>query len=180
MAQYATATELAGFLQKDLDTYSANQALTVASALFSNRAKKWWLSWTATQKFEATLNGYIALTYTPATAVTAIRINGAVQPVDYTLRLNRVYRTGGFGNVYASPPDEGEIDYTFGLGSAAPDMAKGAVLETAGGIYEQPNVSLASETIGGYSYRIAEGAGGFQLSKAAREVADWYRGVLVA
>jgi hypothetical protein len=48
MAQYATASELASYLQKDLDTATAVQALTLASADFSNAADTWFTPTTVT------------------------------------------------------------------------------------------------------------------------------------
>jgi hypothetical protein len=179
MVQYATASELAGLLQKDLDTYSADQVLQLASALFSRRARTWWAASTATYTTAGVGVTRIDLPYRPVTAVTAVRVNGVVQPVDYTLRRHYVYRDLGFGDAWSSPPDEVQIDYTHGY-TSVPDDVKGAVLEMAAQAYEVPVGAVVSESIDDYAVRYATTGGGMQLTSSAAALAAGYRGVLIA
>lgn len=179
MVQYATATELAGLLKQDVDTYSAEQVLRLASALFSRHARTWWAATAETYKTAGTAATRIELPYRPVTAVTALRVNGIVQTVDYTLRRHYVYRDGGFGDPWAWPPDEVQIDYTHGY-TTVPDDVKGAVLETAAQAYEIPVGALISETIDDWAVRYATTGGGLQLTKSAADLAAGYRGVLIA
>jgi hypothetical protein len=90
-----------------------------------------------------------------------------------------LYRLIGFGFQWAFPPDLIEVDYTYGE-TVVPDKVKGAVLETAGAIYSSPDITVVSEQIDDYSVKTAANAGGFHLSPAAKDLADWYRGALVA
>lgn len=113
------------------------------------------------------------------TAVTAVRVNGVVQPVDYTLRRHYVYRDLGFGDVWSSPPDEVQIDYTHGY-TSVPDDVKGAVLEMAAQAYEVPVGAVVSESIDDYAVRYATTGGGMQLTSSAAALAAGYRGVLIA
>src|SRR6266496_1251821 len=109
---YATASELAGYMQQDLDTYTATLALTVVSAEFSR----------------------VAVT-------------------DWTLIRRTLYRTAGFGAWYATmPPAKIEIDLTYGY-AAPTDDVKGAVLECAAAIYEQPDGTVTAENIDDYAVR---------------------------
>lgn len=176
---YATASELASHLQKVLDTATAEQALEIASSTFSRYARTWWAVTSSTYSFYATAGTRIDLPYRPVIAVTAMRVNGVVQAVDYTLRRYSVYRDLGFGDWWASPPDEIQIDYTHGY-AAVPDDVKGAVLEMAAQAYEVPVGAVIGETIDDYSIRYATAAGGIQLTKSAAALAASYRGTLIA
>jgi hypothetical protein len=178
MAMYATPSELASSLQKDLDTASATQALERASERFSRRARKRWTATAGTWKTTATYATRLAIPYRNITAITAIKVNGVAVPVDYTLRNGTVYRDLGFGDPYAWPADEVLFEFTYGL-TTAPDDVKDAVLSMAGEIYEHPDGSAVSETIDDYSIKYDGRA--LQLSgRDWREVADHYRGILVA
>lgn len=181
MAMYATAAQLAGFLKQDVDIFTAEQALTIASDLFAARANTRFEPHTATYavaSVDGTANYRIYLPHIPVTAVSAVRINGTAV-TDYTLVGNALYRLIGFGFQWAFPPDLIEVDYTYGE-TVVPDQVKGAVLETAGAIYSSPDITTASEAIDDYSFKSNPNSGGFQLSPAARDLADWYRGALIA
>lgn len=178
MVQYATPTELAGALQKDLDTYSANQALDRATERFARRARSRWAATAGSFITSATFATSISIPARQVTAVTAIKVNGTPIAVDYTFRLGRVYRLSGFGNPVAWPPDEITIEYTYGY-TAVTDDVKDAVLTLAAAIYQHPDSAVVAETIDDYSVRFDGNA--ITLSgKDWREVADHYAGLLVA
>lgn len=181
MAMYASAADLASFLKQDVDTSTATLALTIASDLFAERANTRFESHTATYtvaSVDGTANYRIYLPRSPVTAVSEVRINGTVI-TDYTVVGNVLYRLIGLGFQWAFPPDVIEVDYTYGE-TVVPDLVKGVVLETAGAIYSSPDITIAAEQIDDYSVKNATNAGGFQLSPAAKDLADWYRGTLVA
>jgi hypothetical protein len=152
MVMYATPTELAGFLQKDLDTYSATQALTLASADFSTAACTWFASQTATYTRAAEGCYSIYLPAHPVTAVTQVRLNGVVVTSAWTLIGDVVYSSSAFGASNGFPPDKLEIDYTFGY-TTVPDDVKGAVLKMAGRQYQQPTPGVSMEQIDDYVVR---------------------------
>lgn len=174
MVQYATDLELAGYLQQDVDTYTANLVLSLASGAFSEAANTWFAAQSATFTTLGTLCTAIHLPYRPVTAVSAVRINGAVV-TGYTLIKNTVYRSVGFGTSYTLVPDKVEIDLTHGY-TTVPDDVKAAVLETAAAGYLQSNATVASERIDDYAVTFVDGGGGVQLTATARETARAYCG----
>jgi hypothetical protein len=178
MAQYATASELASRLQKDLDTASANQVLTLASGLFNREAETAWTPTTATWS-TAAANGCTVLEppYKPITAVSAVRVN-SVAVTGWVLRGNALYRTAGFGYRYAFPPDQVDVDLTYGFTTVTDDV-KAAVLEIAAQAYEVPNGAVVSETIDDWAVRYANN-GGLCMTDMAKNLAAGYRGVLIA
>lgn len=178
MVQYATAVELAGYLQQDLDTYTADLVLTLASGAFSEAAGTWFAAQAATYTTLGTVRTAIRLPYRPVTAVSAVRING-VTVTGYTLIKNVVYRAVGFGTSYTLVPDKVDIDLTHGY-TSVPDDAKAAVLETAAAAYLQSNASVASERIDDYAVTFVDGGGGIQLTAMARNVAMSYCGTWAA
>lgn len=179
MAQYATATELAGYLHKDLDTYSANQALTLVSAEFARVAgvpfTPTTLTYTTTGKSSTTLT----LPYRQVTAVSEVRLNGVVI-TGVTLYGGRyLYRALGFGDANAVPSDTIDIDLIYGF-ATAPDDVKAGVLESAALVYESP-LPIRSETIGATSITYAgDNIGGPRLTVGAEQTALSYRIPVIA
>jgi hypothetical protein len=177
VVMYATATELAGYLQQDLDTYSATQALTLASAEFSRVADTVFSATSATWSTTPYGCTELELPYNDVTAVTAVRVNGSVV-TGWTLRLGFLYRAAGFGYRGSWPPDQVDVDLTYGQ-TAVPDDVKLAVLEISAAGYEHPQ-GWTSETIDDYSVRYDPSN---KISPAARpwqDVAATYRGLLIA
>jgi hypothetical protein len=177
MVMYATPTELAGYLQQDLDTYSATQALTLASGDFAVAADT---AFSATTVTWATVGGSgteIKIPYRPVTAVSEVRLNGSVI-TGWTLRHNKLWRSAGFGTWHAFPPDLVEIDLTYGL-TTVPDDAKLAVLEIAGSIYQRPDILVSSEAVDDYRVTYYSGTPIYP-GRPWREVAAEYRGISVA
>jgi hypothetical protein len=176
MALYATALELASYLQRDLDTASATLALTLASGEFSREACT---AFTATSETWSALAAgvtEIELPFNKVTAVTAVRVNGVVV-TGWTLRGGRLYRSAGFGYRYGWPPDEVEVDVTHGY-TTVPDDVKLAVLEIAAGLYENP-IAAVSESIDDHTVRYDPNSR-MTAGRPWRDVAADYRGLLVA
>lgn len=179
MALYATDSELASYLQKDLDTASATLVLTIASDRFAYEADTAFVATTATYSTVVDGCSTLELPYQRVTAVSAVRVNG-VTITGWTLRINTLYRVGGFGywRGYGWPPDQADVDLTYGY-TAPTDAVKGAVLETAAQAYNIPVGAVVSETIDDYAVRYATTGGGLQLTASARLLAEGYRGPLV-
>lgn len=150
MTALATPTELAGFLQQDLDTYSATQALDVASQDIRT-ACGWNISQetVTAQEFDGTGNQSIWIKTLNLTAVSAVVVDGtALSPADY-----RFYRYGWLRRVYAywpCFPKTVTVTYTHGY-ATVPDDVKGACLVLAASKYTAPGGRLRSytDTIGG-------------------------------
>jgi hypothetical protein len=175
MAQYATASELASYLQKDLDTATAVQALTLASADFSNAADTWFTPTTVTWS-TTYANGCweLELPFRNITAVSAVRVNGSAI-TGWSLRCGFLYRAAGFGYRWSFLPDQVDVDLTYGY-TAAPDDVKLATLEIAAGLYDNPT-GVASEQVDDYTVRY----NGTPIvpGRPWRDVAASYRGVLI-
>jgi hypothetical protein len=177
MAMYATPTELAGYLKKDVDTYSATQALTLASGEFAAAADTAFTATTVTWTTQGGPGTDIQIPYRPVTAVSQVRLNGVVI-TGWTLRLNALWRTAGFGTWSAFPPDLVEVDLTHGYTTVFDDV-KLAVLEIAAGFYENPT-GVAAEQIDDYRVTYYTGTPIAPSGRPWREVAAGYRGIAVA
>jgi len=186
---YATASELAGYMQRSFDTYetySATLALTVVSAEFSRVADTWWAVQSTTYETPGTGQRSIVLPFNPVVSVAAVRIDG-VAVTDYKLVRQTIYRQAGFGLWYTAfgatgawfgpPPAEVQIDLTYGY-AAPTDDVKGAVLECAAAIYEQPDGTVTAENIDDYAVRYMQL--GRKLTPGAQALAELIRGPLVA
>jgi hypothetical protein len=177
VAMYATATELAGYLQQDLDTYTATQALTLGTAEFIRAADTVFSATTTT--WSSIVDGCtnLRLPFNDVTAVSAVRING-VAITGWSLRIETLYRAAGFGRYCMFPPDQADVDLTYGY-TSVPDDVKLAVLEIAAGVYDHPT-SEVSLTIDDYTTRYDPSK---KISPAGRpwqDVAASYRGLLIA
>lgn len=174
-SMYANESELASYLQQDLDTATATLALTTASATFSRAADVWFTATSVTWKATVAGATEIELPFNRVTAVSAVRVNGVVV-TGWTLVNGVLYRTAGFGTAWAWPPAALEVDVVHGE-VTVPDDVKLAVLEIAGGIYSNPT-GVVSESIDDYSVRY----NGTPISPGRpwRDVAADYRGLLIA
>jgi len=153
----ATPTELAGKLQRDVDTYSATQALEQATGSIQDV-----LGQTVLQVLNdtVTFDGGERMLYLPQRPVTAV---GAITTVDkwgtaYTPVLGTDYRIRsrntrliwqGYGRVW---PEEVTVTYSHGYASGAiPQAIKRACLSIAAELYRNPT-RLKSKTVGGVSW----------------------------
>ena len=182
---YATVAELASYLKQDVDTSTATLALTIASDLFAERAHTRFEPHSTTYTKPGYGGAEIVMPFAPLIAVQAVRITGfsgavvtLTPDIDYTVIEQSLFRRVGFGVPWRFPPDKIEVDYTYGY-TTVPDLVKGAVLETAGAAYVNPDITTVSESIDDYSVKSAPNSGGFMLSPSARDLADFYAGVLV-
>lgn len=178
MALYATPTELASYLQQDLDSATATLVLTVASGQFSLYADTQFASTAVTYTALGTPFMSLTLPFRPVIAVQALRING-VTVTGYTLIKNTLFRAAGFGTPLNTPPDVVQVDLTHGF-TSVPDDVKAAVLDMAAQAYSVPVGVVSSEAIDDYSIKYAASGGGVQLTPYARDVAALYRGTLAA
>jgi hypothetical protein len=176
---YASASDLASFLQQDVDTATATLVLTKATALFDQRSKSHW-GGQLTTTYGKPGNGEpeIVLPFAPLVAVSQVRVNGVVLATGYTVIEQSVYRRIGWGRWSAFPPDLIEIDYSYGYATVTDDVAA-AVLEAAGAAYAHPDPAVTSETIDDYTYKTSPNIGGMALTPSAAALADWYAGALV-
>lgn len=181
--QYATASELASYLQQDVDTSTATLTLQICSQLFSARANTAFTPVAVTYQVEGFGARQLRLPYRPIISISAVRVITAAgvttTVTDYTRIKSVLYRLTGLGSPGQFPPDLIEVDLTHGY-ATVPDDVKGAVLESAGAAYSSPDVTVKSESIDDYTISSAANSGGVMLSPAAEKLADLYRGTLAA
>jgi hypothetical protein len=158
----ATPSELASFLQKDVDTASATLALEIATGLVQAACG---------QRLVQVLNDVVVLDrdhydcgpwldlpQRPVTAVSSVVV-GATAVTDHTVQLGRgrLYRAYGWRSAtlfgYATPST---VTVTYSHGFATGDrrlqLARSAVLALASVAYENPN-GATSEQIDDYAVR---------------------------
>lgn len=180
-----TPADLASYLQKDVDTATATLALATATSMFETAAGTRFSPSTSTYQVEGRGQPVISIPHEPLISIQQVRVAGVIlATTEYTQVMNNLYRVIGWGRIWGStiatapyvgfPPDLVEVDHTYGY-ATWPDDAKGAVLETAGAIYQSPDVTVMSEQIDDYRIQMAPRTGGVQLSPAAAKLAEKYR-----
>lgn len=173
MTMLASASELASYLQQDLDTATAELLLTVASAEFETAADTKFASTSTTWVVEGRGQTVLALPKHPVIAVSAVRVDSVtVSASDYALVGQNLYRSTGWGG-HTWHPSKVEVDYTYGY-TAVPDDVKGAVLEMAGAAYSNPTL-VTREQIDDYAVQYASVAAAMALTPAAEKTANHYR-----
>lgn len=174
---YATPTDLATLLQKDVDTASAQLALDKASELFSRHAATWWTPTSTTYQTAGLGWTELYLPFRPINSITQVRVAGVVV-TDYTRIKMVLYRLLGWGVPGRYPPDLIEVDLVHGY-STVPDDVKGVVLDMAASAYQSPDNTVAGESIDDYTVKFTD-VGGIMLTESAAQLAERYRGLFVA
>lgn len=157
MAAFATPTELAGFVQADLDTYTATQALDIASQAIRDHC-----GWNISQEtvigkvLDCDGSRSLWLPTLLLTALGPVVENGVTLTVlsgyDWT-EYGRVIRAGRWPNQARSVT----VTYTHGY-ATVPNSVKGVCLTVAGRMYQNPD-ALRSYTVGGVSESYSTTAG---------------------
>ena len=175
MGDFATAAQLASFLQQDLDTTSADLAITMAEGLVRAYCRQNITEATSTGAvlpIQVTDFGYIVrLSERPVSAVSAVSVNGTayVSGTDYAwdgvsdwLRLATVEWSSD--SFEAFPP--AVVTYTYGY-ATVPAAVQAVTLSVAGRLYDNPR-GMRSESVEGYTYQRG-GAGDDILSAGLSE-----------
>jgi hypothetical protein len=185
VADLVTATELAAYLQRDLDTSSATQAVKQASGIVR--------AWTRQNIDQQTYTGVllpiesydwswgVQLPQRPVTAVTSVAVNGTTYTlgVDYAwngfspwIRLaQRTWTTSAWQDEPVAT-----VTYTAGY-TTVPDEVKAVVCGVAGRIYDNPTglrtyaIDDHSETYAGADDQLA----GLALLAPERAILKRYR-----
>lgn len=181
MAAFATPTELAGFLQQDLDTYSATQALDVATKAIVDHC-----GWSIAQESGVveTLDGSGAasvwLKTKLLTAVTSVTEEGRSVAVTTGFDWSDTGQLIRVGRCWSWRLRSVVVTYTHGY-ATIPDSVKGVCLAAAGRRYQNPE-SRRSYTVGSISESFAIPSTGNVGFFYDTELADLeaYRRALVA
>lgn len=170
----ATPTELAAFLQQDVDTASATLALELATALVQGACGQRLVEVTETVTLDVDrLDGglWLNLPQLPVTAVSAVQV-GASTVTDYTAQLSRgrLYRAAGWRTATLaswSAPSTVTVAYTHGFptGDQRLQVARSAVLALASVAYGNPG-GATSEQIDDYAVRYEAAAAKLEAAPA--------------
>lgn len=158
--QLATPSDLASFLQQDLDTATATllveAATAVVQAVTGQRIVQVLNDIAVLDLDEHDQGLYLDLPQRPVTAVTTVLI-GSTAVTDYStqLRRNRLWRAYGWrSTLIAYPSQPSLVTVTYSHGYASGDqklqLARSAVLSLAGAVYGNPG-GVAREQIDDYA-----------------------------
>lgn len=175
--QLVTPSELASFLQKDLDTATATLAVEIATGLVQGAAEQRIIQVvddTVTLDLDHYDCGlYLDLPERPVTAVGAVLV-GASAVTDFTAQLSRgrLYRSYGWRSATSptgSAPSTVTVTYTHGYpaGHQKLQAARGAVLALASVAYENPT-GTTSEQIDDYAVRYEAAAARLEAAPALK------------
>lgn len=145
MVMLATAVELASYLKQDVDTVSAEQSLTFASAQVETMTGMAFTVRTATLSIPSWSGQVLSLPLKPVRSIVSASIGGG-SITDYLLTASGLYRARGWRTNYA--PQDIVITVQYGT-TAVPDDIKGVVLEVAGAAYDGRN-GVSSEGVDDY------------------------------
>jgi hypothetical protein len=173
-----TPSELAAFLQKDVDTASATLAIEIATGLVQAATEQrivQVVNDTAVLDLDRHDHGlWIALPQRPVTAVSAVLV-GATPVTDYTVQLSRgtLYRSYGWRSATLtrwSAPSTVTVTYTHGYaaGDQRLQLARSAALTLAMLAYENPT-GATSEQIDDYAVRYEAAAARMEASPALKQ-----------
>jgi hypothetical protein len=171
VAALTTPTRLAGYLQKDLDTYSAQLALDTASDAFELEADTKFSSTATTYTAEGYGQDAIVLPRQPVIAVQSVTVDG-VAVTDYARRGSSLYRIVRWGGTSYYAADV-VVAYTYGY-TTVPAAVELAVLQLAADLYEHPLPNVSMEQIDDYMVRY-DGNPVQALSVSWRTIAARYR-----
>jgi hypothetical protein len=167
----ATASDLAAYLQQDVDTATANLLLAIASAEFETEADTKFSSTSATYTIEGWGQQAIYIPRHPVIAVQSITVD-AVAVTDFVRVGSNIYRTVGFGGT-STYPAAVVVTYTYGY-TAIPDDVKGAALSIAAQAYASPDGAYR-EQIDDYGVQRSVNSTGLGMTDYAEKVAGAYR-----
>jgi L-arabinose isomerase len=167
----ATPTRLAGYLQQDLDTYTANLVLDNASDVFEIEADTKFSSTSAVYTLEGYGQDVISLPRQPVIAVQSVTVDG-LAVTDYQKRGANLYRILRWGGTSSYAADV-VVTYTYGY-TTVPGSVELAVLQLAAELYERPVSSISSEQIDDYVVRY-DGTPVPRLAISWRDIAARYR-----
>jgi hypothetical protein len=173
-----TPSELAAFLQQDVDTASATLAIEIATGLVQAAAEQRILQVvddTVVLDLDRHDNGlWITLPQRPVTAVSTVLV-GATPVTDYTTQLSRgtLYRPYGWRSATVlrwSAPSTVTVTYTHGYpaGDQRLQLARAATTTLAMLAYENPT-GATSEQIDDYAVRYEAAAARMEASPALKQ-----------
>lgn len=170
--QLVTPTELASFMQQDLDTASATLVIELATAKVQNAAGQRIVASTSTFVIDVDICHYghwLDLPQLPVRSVGSVLIDGAAA-TDWYLRSQRLWRLNGWNTNSSAPTQVTVQSVAHGhlAGSQALQPARSMVFGLAAVGYGNPS-RVVSEAIDDYRVTYAEADARMQVTDSMRD-----------
>lgn len=170
--QLVTPSELASFLQQDVDTATATLVIEMATGKVQSGAGQKLIAATSTALLHVEVcddDQYLALPQRPARSVSSVLING-VADTTWLLRSQMLWRLYGW-NCHSWAPTEVTVTYAHGFlaGAQGLQLARDYVLALAGAAYGPLAAAVTSEAIDDYKVTYADVESRMQVTPYMRD-----------
>lgn len=170
--QLVTPSELASFLQMDLDTATATLLIELATGKVQDAAGQLLLDGTSTAVVDVDMceyDQYLALPQWPVRSVASVLIDGVADTV-WKLRSQQLWRLYGW-NTNPNAPTQVKATWTHGFptGAQGLQLARDMTLALAAAGYGNPGGSVQSEQIDDYRVSYAEADARMQVTDGMRD-----------
>jgi len=171
--QLVTPSELASFMQQDLDTASATLVIELATGKIQGACGQRLVAATSTFVIDVDIcefSPWLTLPQLPVRSVASVLIDG-VAATDWYLRSQRLWRLGGW-NTNSSAPTQVTVQgvaHGYLTGSQSLQAARDACLALAAAGYGNPQ-AVSSEQIDDYRVSYADANARMQVTDAARDL----------
>jgi len=172
--QLVTPSELASFLQKDLDTATATLLIELATGKVQAAAGQRLVAATSTFVIDVDVcsryEPYLALPQSPVRSVGSVEIDGVVA-TDWLLRQQKLWRLNGWNTNASAPTQVTVIDVAHGYldGSQMLELARGYVFALCAMPYETGGAAVQSEQIDDYRVTYAQADAAMQVTPAMKD-----------
>lgn len=172
--QLVTPSELASFLQQDVDTATATLLIEMATGKIQAACGQRLIEATSTFVLDVSpwqSGPWLDLPQHPVRSVASVEIDGTAY-TDWLLRSQRLYRLGGW-NLNASAPCQvvvGDVLHGYPSGAQGLQLARDMCLALAAAGYGNPGGSVSSEQIDDYRVTFAEAESRMQVTPGMRDM----------
>lgn len=172
--QLVTPTELASFMQQDVDTSTATLLIEMATGKIQSACGQRLVEATSTFVIDVQWGSWTAwleLPQRPIQSVASVTIDGTAY-TDWVLRSQRLWRLGGWSLSASAPSQVTVTDCVHGYptGSQALQLARDMCLALAAAGYGNPGGSAAAEQIDDYRVTYAEADSRIQVTPGMRDM----------
>lgn len=169
--QLVTPSELASFLQQDLDTATATLLVEMATGKVQAACGQRLISATSTVTLTVDIfdgDPWLPLPQLPVRSVGTVLIDG-VADTEWLLRNQQLWRLAAWNRNWTAPTLV-TVTYTYGFlaGEQGLQLARDMTLALAAAGYGNPGGSVSSEAIDDYKVSYAEADGRMQVTDSMR------------
>lgn len=170
--QLVTPSELASFLQQDLDTATATLLIEMATGKVQAACGQRLISSTSTVTLTVDIfdgDPWLPLPQWPVRSIGSVLIDG-VADAEWLLRNQQLWRLAAWNRNWTAPTLV-TVSYTYGYlaGEQGLQLARDMTLALAAAGYGNPGGSVSGEKIDDYSVTYAEADGRMQVTDGMRD-----------